>query len=58
MQFAAAGLIDEYQIVLNPVALGQGKSQFAGLPAPLSLKLSKTRTFGNGCVLLCYEPSR
>lgn len=54
-QFAAAGLIDEYQLVVNPRALGAGRTLFAGLQKPLSLKLTKTRTFNNGNVVLNYE---
>lgn len=54
-QLAQAGLIDEYQILLNPIALGKGKTMFEGLKDKLSLKLAKTRTFGNGNVLLVYE---
>jgi hypothetical protein len=30
---------------------------FDGIQAPLELKLTKTRTFGNGKVYLCYEPA-
>ena len=29
---------------------------FDGIKKTLTLKLTKTRTFGNGKVLLCYEP--
>jgi dihydrofolate reductase len=54
-QLAQAGLIDEYQIVVDPVALGQGRTMFDGIKEKLPLKLTKTRTFGNGNVLLCYE---
>lgn len=55
-QLAQEGLIDEYQIVVNPVALGKGRTMFDGIKEKLTLKLTKTRTFGNGNVLLCYEP--
>ena len=55
-QLAQEGLIDEYQIVLNPVVLGKGRTMFEGIKEKLTLKLTKTRTFGNGNVLLCYEP--
>lgn len=55
-QLAQEGLIDEYQIVMNPVALGKGKTMFEGIKGKLTLKLTKTRAFGNGNVLLCYEP--
>ena len=55
-QLAQEGLIDEYQIMLNPVVLGNGKTMFDGIKKKLTLKLTKTRTFGNGNVLLWYEP--
>ncbi len=55
-QLTQHGLIDEYQIVVNPVALGKGRTMFDGIKEKVSLKLTNTRTFGNGNVLLCYEP--
>ena len=55
-QLAQEGLIDEYQIVVNPVVLGKGRTMFDGIKENLTLKLTKTRTFGNGNVFLCYEP--
>jgi dihydrofolate reductase len=55
-QLAPEGLIDEYQIVVNPVVLGRGRTMFDGIEEKLNLKLTKTRTFGNGKVFLCYEP--
>lgn len=54
-QLAQAGLIDEYQVVLNPVVLGSGRTMFEGIKQPLNLKLTKTRTFRNAKVYLCYE---
>jgi dihydrofolate reductase len=55
-QLAQAGLIDEYQMVVKPVALGEGRTMFEGIKQKLSVKLTKTRAFTNGNVLLCYEP--
>jgi dihydrofolate reductase len=56
-QLALEGLIDEYQIVVNPIVLGKGRTMFDGIKKRLTLKLTKTRTFGNGNILLCYEPT-
>jgi dihydrofolate reductase len=56
-QLAQEGLIDEYQIVVNPVVLGAGRTMFDGIKEKLNLKLTKSRAFGNGNVLLCYEPA-
>jgi dihydrofolate reductase len=57
-QLAAAGLIDDYQIMVNPIALGAGRALFGGMSAPLSLHLTSTRGFfASGKVLLCYAPT-
>lgn len=56
-QFAQAGLIDEYQFLLDPVALGAGTPIFKGLQQPLQLKLASNRAFKNGSVLLTYQPA-
>jgi dihydrofolate reductase len=55
-QLAQAGLIDAYQVVVNPIVLGKGRTMFEGIKDRLNLKLTKTRTFGNGNVFLSYEP--
>lgn len=54
--FSQQGLIDEYQIMIVPVILGAGIPIFKGINHMLKLKLTSTRTFRNGNVLLCYEP--
>lgn len=55
-QFAEKGLIDEYQIMVDPVAIGDGATIFKGISHPLNLKLTTTRTFKSGVVLLIYQP--
>jgi dihydrofolate reductase len=55
-QLARQGLIDEYQIVLNAIAIGKGRTLFEGVRDRLKLKLGKTRAFGNGNVFLSYQP--
>lgn len=56
-QLALEGVIDEYQIVVNPIALGAGRTMFDGIKQRLNLKLTKSRTFRNGKVFLAYEPT-
>jgi len=53
-----AGLIDEFQILLNPVVIGQGTSLFAGLKEKARLELVDTRRFKSGAVLLTYQTAR
>lgn len=55
-QLAQEGLIDEYQIVVNPIVIGNGKTMFTGVNPKMNLKLTNSRTFSNGKVLLCYVP--
>ena len=55
-QFAEQGLIDEYQIMVDPVILGDGTPIMKGLTRKLDLKLTGTRTFKSGVVLLSYRP--
>ena len=52
-----AGLIDDYRFLIAPMALGQGKAMFASLTEPLRLRLTGTRRFPSGAVLLEYVPA-
>lgn len=54
-QLASQNLIDEYQIMIDPVLLGEGSPLFGKLEHPLNLKLAETRTFSDGVILLKYE---
>jgi dihydrofolate reductase len=56
-QLTQQGLIDEYEVVVNPLVLGRGRTMFEGVKEKLNLKLIKTRSFSNGNVFLCYEPA-
>jgi dihydrofolate reductase len=56
-QFTDAGLIDEYQIVVNAIVLGGGRTMFNGVKERIGLGLQKTRAFKNGNVVLWYGPS-
>ncbi|MBV8761041.1 MAG: dihydrofolate reductase family protein [Deltaproteobacteria bacterium] len=50
-QLGAAGLVDEYQLVIVPVALGGGRTIFSG---ERKLALQHSRTFKNGRVVVTY----
>ncbi|MFF7636477.1 dihydrofolate reductase family protein [Kitasatospora sp. NPDC008050] len=53
--FMRHDLIDEYHILVHPVLIGAGKRLFPGSDSQLDLRLTGTRTFGNGVVLLHYQ---
>ncbi|HEX9309810.1 MAG TPA: dihydrofolate reductase family protein [Gemmatimonadaceae bacterium] len=55
-QLTDARLIDAYQFALTPVVIGNGKTMFDGVKEKLNLKLTSSRTFANGRVVLTYEP--
>lgn len=46
-------LIDEFRLMINPVTLGKGNPFFY---SKMNLQLLKVKVFGNGNVLLCYQP--
>ncbi len=53
-QFTDLGLIDEYQLLIVPVILGEGKSMFSDA-RNRNLKLLEARSFKNGLVSLRYS---
>ena len=50
-------LVDEYRLVVQPVALGDGLPLFAGLTAPFVLDLVEARAYADGAVLHVYRPA-
>jgi dihydrofolate reductase len=54
-QLTDAGVIDEYQLVVNPLALGAGRTMFQDVKEPVKLKLMSSRQFKNGNVLNTYQ---
>lgn len=50
----AAGLIDEYTLLIHPLTLGSGTRLFAG-PAPLTeFELTRSVTTTKGVIIACY----
>src|SRR3954468_5351518 len=58
LALAELGLIDEYEFIVHPRLAGHGPTLFAGLSAPLALKLVGRLEFGSGAVAMRYEPRR
>ena len=52
-----SGLIDEYQLFINPIILGRGTPMFPTLDHKTGLRLIETRTFSSGVVFLRYQPT-
>ena len=53
----AQNLVDEYALLVHPIALGKGVPIFSDLPAPRPLKLVSSRTFPLGSVAQIYRPA-
>jgi dihydrofolate reductase len=51
------GLVDEYWLLVHPVALGAGLAMFKDLPKPIDLKLVSVKAFSGGTVAKTYRPS-
>ena len=49
------GLRDEFQIMVNPIVLGNGTPLFKGLPERAKLKLVNTRQLESGTVVHFYK---
>jgi dihydrofolate reductase len=50
------GLIDEYQLLVHPVLLGDGKRLFDNIKQKVTLKLVNTEARSSGVVVLTYQP--
>ncbi|MFZ0185456.1 MAG: dihydrofolate reductase family protein [Streptosporangiaceae bacterium] len=50
------GLIDEYRLVILPVALGSGLPLFKDLAKPLRVDLVEAKSFPDGTVIHVYQP--
>ncbi len=57
-QLTDLGLVDEYRLTLNPVILGAGVGLFKDVRNRRPLRLTESRPFSSGAMLLCYSPDR
>jgi len=55
-QLASKGLIDEFQIMVHPVAIGHGTAFLSDINNKIEFELVNTKSFKNGIVLLYYKP--
>ncbi len=53
----AQNLVDEYALMVHPIALGKGLPIFCDLPAPRPLKLVSAKVFPGGCMAQIYRPA-
>jgi dihydrofolate reductase len=53
----SAGLVDEYALLVYPVALGQGLPIFSGLAKPRPMKLVNSQVFPGGSAAQVYRPA-
>ena len=51
------GLIDEFHLLLTPVAVGRGRHLFEGIDTAPALKLADVTRFSNGVLKLVYVPT-
>jgi dihydrofolate reductase len=58
IQLMNLDLIDELQLCIQPVIAGKGQSLFENINDRTIFKLTKTKSFTNGAIILYYEPTR
>jgi dihydrofolate reductase len=53
----AADLVDQYVLLVHPIALGKGLPIFSDVAMPRRLKLMSSKTFPAGAVAQIYRPA-
>jgi dihydrofolate reductase len=56
-ELVAHGLVDEYRLMVHPVALGRGLALFSELPEPVDLQLVSSQPFRSGAMAQVYRPA-
>jgi dihydrofolate reductase len=56
--FIRRGLVDEYRLVVHPIAIGAGTPYFPDLMSQVPMRLVETRTFQTGVVASSYSVQR
>jgi dihydrofolate reductase len=56
--FAEKGMIDEYEVMVHPVAIPGGTPFLKDIGDKLELELVESKPFKSGVVLLTYEPKK
>jgi dihydrofolate reductase len=51
------GLVDEYQLIIHPLVLGEGKRLFREGLSPTKLRLTSSKPTTKGVLIVTYEPA-
>ncbi len=52
------GVLDELNLLVHPIAVGNGKRLFDGLTGQVPLELAESKTFSTGVLSLSYRPAK
>lgn len=55
-ELANANLVDEYQIMIDPIFIESGEPILDSISKNITLELTKSKVFKNGTILLYYKP--
>jgi dihydrofolate reductase len=58
VQLLKLNLLDEFQLMLHPVITGGGLPLFEDIKESMQLKLSNTKRFASGAVILYFQPNK
>lgn len=56
MQLLNLNLVDEFQLCIHPVIAAGGAPLFDNIQERMLLRLSRTKTFNSGAIILYYKP--